>query len=167
MCNCASLEPWAHEQLDMLGLESGMECELGPYYLSDQITMFYKACLDRGLCSNALELSDLAYRGDRDDAKRSLRVWMPMSAAEYVKAEEKETVSEGAVTADAAVPSNGAAAGGGEGSPKAEPIGSGRPAAAKDPEVKKEPPGAPYATIQRGVASESLETEVAAFRRAV
>ena len=141
--NFASLEPWAHEQLDMLNFVPGMEHDFGPYYTSDQITIFYKACLDRGLCINALQLSEPAYQGDLVETKRSLRVWMLKTVAKDVKVEESASVPAGAAPADAAVPQTGAAAGGGGSPPKAEPSAAGQPATAKESEPKIEMPKPP------------------------
>ena len=103
----ASYEPWAYEQIDMLNLKPGVTSDLGPYYSAEQIAMIYKVCLELDLGTNAKELHDLSYRGDRDVAsRRNLRVWMT-GAAKDTKSETESMDSDG-VAADVSVPSKGA-----------------------------------------------------------
>ena len=103
----ASYEPWAYEQIDMLNLKPGVTRDLGPYYSAEQIAMIYKVCLELDLGTNAKELHDLSYRGDRDVAsRRNLRVWMT-GAAKDTKSETESMDSDG-VAAEVSVPSKGA-----------------------------------------------------------
>ena len=139
----ASYEPWAYEQIEMLKLERGDSRDMGPYFSAEQITMIYKVCLKRGLGTNAKELHELSYRGDRDvAARRTLRVWMPVTAAKDIKFETESMDSDG-VTAQASAPVTGAVANDSEKSCEADSSTAGRPAAAKDEVVKKETPSPP------------------------
>ena len=147
-----------------MGSQAAGHAELGTRHgarlrtvLHDQITILYRSCLDRGLCSNALELSELAYQGDLDEGKRSLRVWMPKIVAKDIKVEEKESVPVGLATAGAAVPQTGAATGDGGNSSKAEPSDE-RPDAAMESQLKAEPPPPPP-LFWRAVVSDLIKLE--------
>ena len=136
----ASLEPWAHEQLDMLKLEPGIERLLGPYFSTEQLIMMYKVCLERGIFANARQLVERAYRGEGlRNASHSLRVGMHVSAVKEVEPEPQESASGTGVTVQASAPLGGADSKGGETVPKTEDDTASGPAAAKYP-VKEELP---------------------------
>ena len=97
-----------------------MEHHFGPFYSSDQVTILFKVCLDKGLCCNALELSQLVYQGHLEYDKRSVRFWMPFDAAKGVKVEQKEPAPGTSASAITATPNTGVATGGGSGNSKTE-----------------------------------------------
>ena len=94
--------------------------------------MLFGACLERGICCNALELCQRAYESNVDSGERVLRIWVPHTVAKDVKAEPAGPAPKVSASATAAAPATGAAAGGG-------PSDDRSTAGSDQPEVKEDP----------------------------